>query len=55
MLSQKAIEEFLEIYFKTYGERLLFDEAVEQATRLINLYKAVLGESEINDKHNEPP
>ena len=45
MLSKQAIEEFQEIYLRTYGEELPLAEAAEQANRLVNLYKAVLGES----------
>ena len=56
MLSKQAIEEFQEIYFKTYGEELSFVEATEQATQMIQLYKVVLGfplNSQPKDLKNE--
>jgi hypothetical protein len=43
MLSKQAVEEFQEIYLKTYGEELSFAEATQQATQIIQLYKVVLG------------
>lgn len=43
MLSKRAIEEFQEIYFKTFGKRLSFDDAADQALRLLRFYKFVLG------------
>ena len=56
MLSKQAIEEFQEIYFKTYGEELSFAEAAQQATQMIQLYKVVLGlpfNSQPKDLKNE--
>jgi hypothetical protein len=43
MLTQKAIEEFQEIYLQTYGKELSFAEATEQALRLIRFCKFALG------------
>jgi len=43
MLSKEAIEEFREIYLKTYGRELSFAEAAEQAHQLVRLFKFVLG------------
>jgi hypothetical protein len=43
MLTQKAIEEFQEIYLQTYGKKLSFAEATEQALRLIRFCKFALG------------
>jgi hypothetical protein len=42
MLSKQAIEEFQEIYLKTYGKELSFAEASEQAHQMIRLFKFVL-------------
>lgn len=42
MLSKQAIEEFQEIYLKTYGKALSFAEASEQAHQMIRLFKFVL-------------
>ena len=42
MLSKQAIEEFQEIYLKTYGKELSFPEASEQAHQMIRLFKFVL-------------
>ena len=44
MLSEKAISEFQELYFKEFGKRLSLEEATEKATGLLRLYKAVMGE-----------
>jgi len=43
MLTQKAIEEFQEIYLQTYGKELSFAEAAEQALRLLRFCKFALG------------
>ena len=43
MLSKQAIEEFQEIYLKTYGRELSFDDAAEQAHQLIRFFKFALG------------
>ena len=43
MLSQQAIEEFQDIYLKTYGRELSFDDAAEQAHQLIRFFKFALG------------
>lgn len=41
MLSKKAINEFGEIYLKEYGEKLSEGEAMEKATRFMNLFKVI--------------
>jgi len=43
MLSKQAIEEFQDIYLKTYGKELSFDDAAEQAHQLIRFFKFALG------------
>jgi len=43
MLSKQAIEEFCEIYSQTYGRDLSYEEAAEQASHLLRLYKAMVG------------
>jgi hypothetical protein len=43
MPSPKAIEEFKELYSRRYGVLLSDAEALEQAGRLLRLYKAVYG------------
>ena len=43
MLSKQAIEEFQEIYLKTYGRELSFAEATEQAHQFIRFFKFVIG------------
>ncbi len=42
MLSKQAIEEFQEIYFNKFGQRLSVEEATKKATNLIRLYKSIL-------------
>ncbi|MBI4226177.1 hypothetical protein HY612_03635 [Candidatus Roizmanbacteria bacterium] len=41
MLPKKAIDEYKTIYKKVYGEVISDAEALEQGTRLLNLFKAV--------------
>jgi len=43
MLTQKAIEEFQDIYQKTYGRELSFAEAAEQAHQFLRFFKFVIG------------
>lgn len=40
-LSDQAIKEYQDIYFKEFGKKISKEEAREQGTRLVNLYKAV--------------
>lgn len=42
MLSEQMIEEFQKIYFITFGKKLTYEEAINQASQLIRLYKIVL-------------
>lgn len=41
MLSQKAIDEYKVIYKNKFGKEISDSEALEQGTRLLNLFKAV--------------
>ena len=43
MLSNQALDEFQEIYLKTYGRELSLDDAAEQAHQLIRFFKFALG------------
>jgi hypothetical protein len=47
-LSTESIEKFKEIYKRNFGEEISEREALEKATRLINLYRAVYGPSLIS-------
>ena len=40
-LSKEAVEEFKDIYYKRFGEKLSDEKAKELAERLVLLYKAV--------------
>jgi len=51
MLSQKAIEEFREIYFNKFGKQLSVEEATKKALNLIRLYKSILCPSDINSEN----
>lgn len=42
MLSEEAVKEFQEIYFKEYGETLAFDEAAARAESFLRFFKAVV-------------
>jgi len=54
-LSKKAIKEYKKIYKKVFKEGLDDKEAIYQANRLLNLYRAVYGRSSFNpnNKKNE--
>jgi hypothetical protein len=41
MISKKAIEEFKQIYKEEYDEYISGQEAVEKATRFLNLFKVI--------------
>lgn len=41
MLSKQAIEEFQEIYLKTYGKEIPFSEAEVQAEQFLRLFRFV--------------
>ena len=41
MISQKALEEYKKIYQKQYGKTISDADALEQATKLLNLMKIV--------------
>lgn len=41
MLSNKAVQEFREIWLNEYGQRINSKEAREKATRLIHLFKSI--------------
>jgi len=40
-LSEKAIKEFKEIYFREYGKSISDDEAQEMGQRLISLFRII--------------
>ena len=41
MISKEALEEFKKIYKKEFGEDISDKDALDKATNLLNLYKAV--------------
>ena len=41
MLPQKAVEEFKQIYKRSYKIELTDEEAIDKANRLVRLYQAV--------------
>jgi hypothetical protein len=43
MPSQLAIQEFKELFFRSYGVLLSDAEALEQSGRLLRLYKTIYG------------
>jgi len=54
MLSEQAIKEFQEIYFKEYGEALAFEEAAAKAENFLRFFKAVVKPS-TKGSHNDHP
>ena len=42
MLSPEAVQEFKDIFEKTYGRKITTGEAIRRANNLIRLYRAVL-------------
>jgi len=56
MLTKESIESFQEIYQQTFGAKLSIDEATEQSSNIIRLYKLVLSESKgdtLNDTKDQ--
>jgi len=41
MISEESLEKFKELYKKEFGEELSDQVALDKATRLLNLYRAV--------------
>ncbi len=41
MISKESLEKFKELYKKRFGEELSDQVALDKATRLVNLYRAV--------------
>ena len=42
MLSPEAVQEFKDIFERTYGRKITTAEAIRRATNLLRLYRAVL-------------
>lgn len=53
MPSPHAVQEFKELYFRRYGVLLSDAEALEQAGRLLRLYKAVYGVGGAGEGHEK--
>ena len=45
MIPKEAVEEFKQIYKKEFGVEINDEEAIFRANKLVNLYKAVYGDS----------
>jgi hypothetical protein len=43
MVSAEGLQKFKEIYFRQYGVELTDTEAIGKATKLLKLYRVVLG------------
>lgn len=41
MISQKAVEEYQEIYKKVYGEEISYEQASEQGMKVLRLFKLI--------------
>ena len=57
MLPKKAISEFIEIYKRSYGVALSYEQAEDRANRLVKLYRSVyvdepFGRVELPKKQN---
>lgn len=44
-MNKEAVEEFQELYFQQYGQKLTNEETLELGTRLIGFVKAVYGDN----------
>lgn len=58
MLSKKSIEKFIELYESEFNIKLSEKEAIEKATELLGLYRAIFNDGifehlPINKKQNE--
>jgi len=60
-LSKEAIKEFMDIYYKEFGERISDKEAQELGASLLSLFKIIYrpipetGEQNPKDKNNKCP
>ena len=50
MISKEQLAEYKHIYKKEFGEDLSDQEALEQGTRLVNLFKALMKEPITKEK-----
>lgn len=55
MLTQSDIDKYKAIYKKVYGKEITDAEALEQGTRLINLFKIIARPIPENAKKDEHP
>jgi len=53
MLSDKALDEFIAIYEREFGETITREEAAVMAARLVNLYRTFL-EAEVRKRREDP-
>jgi len=56
MISKESLEKFKELYRKRFNEELNDEEVLRQATRLLNLYRAVyfpLPYHQINNEYKQ--
>jgi len=53
MLSEEAIKEYQELYFREFGIRLSSKEAAEQASDIIRLYKTVFSTKGDDSSHEK--
>ncbi len=52
MLSQKALQEFKNIYQEKFGKELSEKDTLDKALRVLNLYKAVYSSDNFIQKSN---
>ncbi len=53
MLSEKAVQEFRDLYKSEFGIELSLEDATEKAYRLIGFYKAVFREPPANQENEK--
>lgn len=53
MISEESLEKFKKLYKQEFNEELSDDEALRQATRLLNLYRAIYLPLPYQNKNNE--
>ncbi len=54
MISEKSLKKFKELYKKEFGEEISDQVALDKATRLLNLYRAIYAPSLIEREVKKP-
>lgn len=53
MLPKEAVEEYQQLYFKLFGKKLNYNEAIERGTKLVNLVYVIEQKKMKNEKKSK--